>query len=60
VDTGDYPPTDQHYKVYQELRTELLGLVTSFHNIVNGKLDELNQRLAGQGVKTIQKGEPTP
>ena len=53
VDTGDYPPTEQTYAVFDELSARLNRLRDAFETTLAGDLKRLNDQLATAGLERI-------
>jgi hypothetical protein len=53
VSTGDYPPTDQDYVVFDELKAKLKPLQEQYAAVIRSDLKHLNETLSARGLAPI-------
>ena len=54
VDMGDSKPTDQDFKVFDELKTHLDGILTRFDQVASEDLGRLNERMAQKKLDPVK------
>jgi hypothetical protein len=54
VDMGDNKPTDQDFKVFDELKTHLERILTRFNQVVSEDLGRFNERIATKKLDPVK------
>ncbi|MCB0021340.1 MAG: hypothetical protein KDE09_26270, partial [Anaerolineales bacterium] len=56
INLGNYGPTDQATAVYDVMAGEIDEQMVKFGDLLEGELDDFNQKLSGAGVIGVMPG----